>query len=269
MSYSQHLEILQADLASMKNVIVAFSGGADSSFLAHVAHNILGANHCHVVTAVSPSLSISDYQDAANLASEWGFRWSTVETNEMESEQYLINDSDRCGYCKEALMDSLIPIAEQESATVLLGVNLDDLGDHRPGQTVAASHGARFPLVDAGFTKNAVRSTSQELGLRTWDKPAAPCLSSRLPYGTPVTLARLSAVEKAEKSLKQLGFGDLRVRHYDKTARLEIPISEIDNVLLKREEIVAVVQSAGYLYVTLDLEGLRSGNLNQELGAYD
>jgi uncharacterized protein len=148
-------------------------------------------------------------------------------------------------------------------------VNLDDLGDHRPGQEVASSHGARFPLVDAGFTKSAVRTTSQELGLRTWNKPAAPCLSSRLPYGTPVTLARLSAVEKAEKTLKQLGFSDLRVRHYDQTARLEIPISEINEVLSKREEIVAAVQSAGYLYVTLDLEGLRSGNLNQELGAYD
>ncbi len=269
MSYSQQLENLQADLESMKNVIVAFSGGADSSFLAHVAHNTLGPKHCHVVTAVSPSLPVSEYQDAADLASEWGFRWSTVETKEMESAEYLINDSDRCGYCKEALMDSLIPIAEQESATVLLGVNLDDLGDHRPGQAVASSHGARFPLVEAGFTKNAVRSTSQELGLRTWDKPAAPCLSSRLPYGTPVTLARLSAVEKAEKSLKQLGFSDLRVRHYDEIARLEVPISEIDKVLLKREEIVDAIQSAGYLYVTLDLEGLRSGNLNQELGAYD
>lgn len=269
MSHSQQLENLQTNLERMENVIVAFSGGADSSFLAHVAHNTLGPSHCHVVTAVSPSLPKSEYQDAADLASEWGFRWSTVETSEMKSEKYLSNDSDRCGYCKEALMDSLIPIAEQESATVLLGVNLDDLGDHRPGQAVASSHGARFPLVDAGFTKNAVRTTSQELGLRTWNKPAAPCLSSRLPYGTPVTLARLSAVEKAEKTLKQLGFSDLRVRHYDQTARLEIPISEINEVLSKREEIVAAVQSAGYLYVTLDLEGLRSGNLNQELGAYD
>ena len=269
MRYSQQLERLQDELESLKSVVVAFSGGADSSFLAHVAHNTLGPSNCHVVTAVSPSLPITEYQDAADLASEWGFRWSTVATDEMESEEYRMNDSDRCGYCKEALMKSLSPIANEESATILLGVNLDDLGDHRPGQSVASSKGARFPLVEAGFTKNAIRSTSQELGLRTWDKPAAPCLSSRLPYGTPVTLSRLSAVEKAEKSLKNLGFSDLRVRHYEKTARLEVPVSEIEKVLLYRQEIVKAVQSAGYLYVTLDLEGLRSGNLNQELQEYD
>jgi uncharacterized protein len=162
-------------------------------------------------------------------------------------------------------MDVVGPLAKAENGTVVLGVNLDDLGDHRPGQRAAADAGAAFPLVDAGFTKTMIREASRELGLRTWDKPAAACLASRVPYGTTVTLSVLSRVERAEAALHALGFIELRVRHYDDTARLEVPVSELAQVLDRREAVVDAVRSVGYRYVTLDLEGLRSGNLNQAL----
>ena len=149
---------------------------------------------------------------------------------------------------------------------MVLGVNVDDLGDHRPGQRAASERGAAFPLVDAGFTKADVRAWSRRLGLRTWDKPAAACLASRLPYGTPVTLGRLATVEGAEAALRALGFRELRVRHYGDTARLEVPLDRLADVVALRVEVVAAVQAAGYRYVTLDLEGLRSGNLNAALG---
>jgi uncharacterized protein len=162
-------------------------------------------------------------------------------------------------------MDVLGPLAAAEAATVVLGVNLDDLGDHRPGQRAASERGAAFPLVDAGFTKQDVRSWSRQLGLRTWDKPAAACLASRVPYGTPVTVAVLSRVDRAEASVKRLGFGSLRVRHYGDTARLEVPLDDLDELMRQREAVVAAVRACGYTYVTVDLEGLRSGNLNQAL----
>ena len=162
-------------------------------------------------------------------------------------------------------MDAVQPIADAQHATVVLGVNVDDLGDHRPGQHAAAQRGALFPMVEAGLTKEDVRAVSRELGLVTADKPAAACLASRLPYGTRVTLDRLKSVEGAEFGLKQLGFFDVRVRHYDDTARLEVPLSAFPEVMQQRTAVVRVLKDAGYRYVTLDLEGFRSGNLNQAL----
>ena len=175
---------------------------------------------------------------------------------------YRRNDPDRCFHCKDALMDAVAPVAEAEQATVVLGVNVDDLGDHRPGQRAAADRGARFPLVEAGLTKDDVRRCSAELGLVTWDKPAAACLASRLPYGTSVSVDLLGRVERAERGLRALGFADLRVRHYDDLARVEVPSSDFPRVIDGRDEVVAAVRAAGYRYVTLDLEGLCSGNLN-------
>jgi uncharacterized protein len=162
-------------------------------------------------------------------------------------------------------MDALGPLAAAEGATVVLGVNVSDLGDHRPGQAAAAAAGAVFPLVEAGFTKDDIRRWSRELGLRTWDKPAAACLASRLPYGTPVTLGRLAAVESAEASLRALGFGQLRVRHHGDAARLEVEQAALGDVLARREEVVAAVRGAGFTFVALDLEGFRSGSLNRLL----
>jgi uncharacterized protein len=263
------LDALRERLRELGRVVVAFSGGADSALLAHGAHTTLGADRCLVVTAVSPSLAGTERDDCAALAGEWGLRWVEVETSEMQDAAYRLNDGDRCFHCKSALMDVVGPLAEAEgeggSATVVLGVNLDDLGDHRPGQRAAAEAGASFPFVDAGFSKAMVREASRALGLRTWDKPAAACLASRVPYGTTVSVSVLSRVERAEAALHRLGLRELRVRHYDDTARIEVPLDDLAVVVERRTEVVSAVLGAGYRYVTLDLEGLRSGNLNQAL----
>jgi uncharacterized protein len=251
-------------LGPLERVVVAFSGGADSAFLAHVAHELLG-DDALAVTAVSPSLPARELDDCAALAREWGLAWTTVETAELTNDAYVRNDDQRCFYCKDALMDAVAPLAATRQATVVLGVNLDDLGDHRPGQAAAAARGARFPMVDAGLTKADVRAASRALGLRTWDKPAAACLSSRLPYGTPVTIGVLQSVEDAEAALHELGFRAVRVRHYGDLARIEVPVDDLDAVLAARDAVVEGVRRAGYRYVTLDLDGLRSGNLNDTL----
>lgn len=259
------LDRLRRRLHELERVIVAFSGGADSAFLGWMAHDTLGPERCLAVTAVSPSLASSEREVCASLAASWSLRWVEVETDEMADAAYRRNDGDRCFHCKSALMRAIEPFANESGATVVLGVNLDDLGDHRPGQRAAADGGAVFPLVDAGFTKADVRAASRELGLVTWDKPAAACLASRLPYGTEVSVGVLGQVEHAERELKALGFAALRVRHYGDTARIEVPVSELDEVVRLREPVVAAARSAGYRYVTLDLEGLRSGNLNHAL----
>jgi uncharacterized protein len=259
------LEQLRAGLRALAPVVVAFSGGADSAFLAWVAADELG-DGAAAVTAVSPSLATAELDDCARLAQEWGLRWSTVATGELDDERYAANDGERCYWCKRSLMEALGPVAAAAGgATVVLGVNTDDLGDHRPGQRAAAERGARFPLVEAGFSKAEVRAASRALGLRTWDKPAAACLASRLPYGTPVTVGLLGRVERAEAGLRALGLRDLRVRHYGDTARIEVALDELDAALAQRAEVVAAVRGAGYRYATLDLEGLRSGNLNAAL----
>jgi len=258
-------DALEQVIRDIDRMVVAFSGGADSTLLAHAANAVLGPELVHVVTAVSPSLAADERADAEALAGELGLRWSAVETDEMTHAAYRANDADRCAHCKDALMDVLVPIAEAESATVVLGVNVDDLGDHRPGQQAATDRGARFPLVEAGLTKDEVRACSRRLGLRTADKPAAACLASRVPYGTEVTVDVLSGVERAEAALRRLGFDDLRIRHYDDTARIEVPIDRLADVVERRGAVVAAVIASGYRYVTLDLEGLRSGNLNAAL----
>ena len=258
-------DALEQILLDINRVVVAFSGGADSALLAHAANAVLGPERVHVVTAVSPSLAAAERADAEALAGELGLRWSAVKTDEMTHAANRANDADRCAHCKDALMDVLVPIAEAESATVVLGVNVDDLGDHRPGQRAAIDRGARFPLVEAGLTKDEVRACSRRLGLRTADKPAAACLASRVPYGTEVTVDVLSGVERAEAALRRLGFDDLRIRHYDETARIEVPIDRLVDVVDRRGAVVAAVIASGYRYVTLDLEGLRSGNLNAAL----
>jgi len=257
---------LRDRLLELDRVVVAFSGGADSAFLAWVANDTLGPERARAVTAVSPSLAGDEEADCAALAAEWGLEWSTVETHELDRADYVANGSDRCYHCKSELMDILSPVAGSDGATVVLGTNLDDLGDHRPGQRAATERGAAFPLVDAGFTKASVREVSRELGLRTWDKPAAACLASRLPYGTPVTLSALDSAGRAESALRRLGFRQVRVRHYADAARVELEASELAQAVARRDEVVRAVRSSGYRYVTLDLEGFRSGNLNPGTG---
>jgi pyridinium-3,5-biscarboxylic acid mononucleotide sulfurtransferase len=253
---------LDEELVRLGRVVVAFSGGADSAFLAHRAQLVLGNERVHAVTAVSPSLAGSEEADCRSLAEEWQLRWTPVATAEMERAAYRANDIDRCYHCKAELMDVVGPIAESEGATVVLGVNLDDLGEHRPGQAAADERGAEFPMVTAGLTKADIRALSSAAGLRTWDKPAAACLASRVPYGTEVSVGILSRVDRAEAALHALGLGQLRVRHYDDTARIEVELDDLAAVVAQRAAVVEAVKATGYRYVTLDLEGFRSGNLN-------
>jgi len=261
------LAALRAVLGALGDVVVAFSGGADSAFLARVATDTLGAGRVLCVTAVSPSLAPEELADCRALAGEWGLRHLEVATDELADPAYQANDGSRCYHCKASLMEALGPVSATAGpgATVVLGVNLDDLSDHRPGQSAAAERGAVFPLVTAGFTKSDVRQWSRRLGLRTWDKPAAACLASRVPYGTRVTFTTLDAVARAESGLRDLGFRQLRVRHYGDTARIEVPEADLVEMVARREAVSAAVRAAGYRYVTLDLEGFRSGNLNDSL----
>ncbi|MHB1931206.1 MAG: ATP-dependent sacrificial sulfur transferase LarE [Acidimicrobiales bacterium] len=259
------LGALRNRLVGLGAVVVAYSGGVDSALVGHQAAAVLG-DRALAVTATSPSLAPAELDACEATARAWGLRWQAVSTDEMERPEYVANGADRCWHCKSALMDRLVPIAEAEGATVVLGVNLDDLGEHRPGQQAAAGRGAVFPLVDARFSKADVRRCARHLRLEVWDKPAAACLASRIPYGTPVTLGTLDRVGTAEAGLRAIGFGQVRVRHYGELARVEVDVADLGRALQARERVVAAVRGAGYRYVTLDLEGFRSGNLNAAIG---
>ena len=265
MRSSPGLAALRQTLSRLERVVVAFSGGVDSGLLAWTAQEVLGSERTLAVTAVSPSLAPSEHADCRSLAETWGLRWMEVLSDEGSRPEYVANGPDRCYHCKSELMERIAPIAQAEGAVVALGVNVDDLADHRPGQRAARERGAVFPLVEAGLTKALVRDAARQLGLPIWDKPAAACLASRVPYGTPVTLGTLHQVAAAEEALHALGFRALRVRHYGDLARLEFAVGDLERAFADRARIVARVRAAGYRYVTLDLEGLRSGNLNQAL----
>jgi uncharacterized protein len=255
------LERLESELSALGPLLVAFSGGADSALLAYVARRVLGRDAVTCCTAVSPSLARTQLEDCAALAGEWDLNFVGVPTDELARVEYVANGADRCYHCKLELMAILTPLAGALGASVVLGVNLDDLGEHRPGQRAASDAGAVFPFVTAGLSKADVRAVSASLGLRTADKPADACLASRIPHGIPVSIELLGRVGRAEAELRSLGFGQLRVRHHGDVARVELEQHQLALAVELRGEIVQAVQRAGYRYATLDLEGFRSGNL--------
>jgi uncharacterized protein len=260
------LDALRRELAAAGGVMVAFSGGADSAFLLAVAGQALG-ERAVAATGVSPSLAETELADARALAAELGVRHLVVATHEGERPGYLRNGPDRCFFCKDELFEVLGPLAAAEGLALAVGTNTDDLGDHRPGQRAAAEHGVLTPLVAAGFSKAEVRAASRRMGLRTADKPAAACLASRVAYGVQVTPARLSRVERAEALLRSFGLAQLRVRDHGDLARVEVPLDALAGLVEpgRRERLVAGLHDLGFTWVTLDLEGFRSGSMNAAL----
>lgn len=264
------LTCLQHIIRDLRSAIVAFSGGVDSTFVAAVAYDVLGANVL-AVTGVSPSVPASEVEEAKALAAQIGIRHELIDTREMDDPDYVRNNPDRCFHCKDELYSRLAAIAaERGIAAVIDGCNLDDTGDYRPGRRAASDRGVRSPLVEAGLTKADIRELSRQRGLPTWDKPAMACLSSRIPYGTPVTLENLSRVGQAEQYLRSLGVRQLRVRHHvlpsgDPLARIETDEAGLAVLLQHRSETTQRLKELGYLYVTIDLAGYRTGSLNEAL----
>jgi pyridinium-3,5-biscarboxylic acid mononucleotide sulfurtransferase len=254
---------LRRIVSGIPDPVVAFSGGVDSSLLAVVARDVHGGD-MRAVIADSPSLPRDELAAAIRFADDHDLPLRVVRTAELEDPRYRSNESDRCAFCKEALLEAVMTDPLLGSRTILLGVNVDDLADHRPGQRAARDRGARFPLVEARLGKHEVRALARDFHLETWDKPAAACLASRLAYGVPVSEEALNRIEQAEASLRSLGFaGDVRVRDQGSgLARIEVPPERFEDLLARRTEVVEAMREAGFRYVTLDLEGFRSGSHN-------
>jgi uncharacterized protein len=263
----QKLDRLKTLFAEMENALIAYSGGIDSTLIAKIAFDVLG-DRAIAVTAESPSLLPEDLEDARIQAAEIGIAHKVVQTHEMDNPNYSSNPVNRCYFCKSELHDTLKPLAIAWGYPYVVdGVNADDLHDYRPGIQAAKERGARSPLAEVGVTKAEVREISKYLGLPWWDKPAQPCLSSRFPYGEEITIAKLQRVGRAETYLRKLGWRDLRVRSEGDTARIEVLPDRVKDFVMETDlpTLVSAFQSYGFLYVTLDLEGYRSGKLNQVL----
>lgn len=268
---SQELDRKQAVLfgilRNLRRVIVAYSGGTDSAYLAWAAHKVLG-EHAVAVTADSPSIPASHKRDAEAFARACGFSHQFIQTYEFENPDYVKNDKDRCFHCKDELFTQLEAYRKEHgSSHIVYGVNHDDLGDYRPGQRAAKIHEVQAPLVEAGLTKAEIRELSRRAGLSTWDRPAAACLSSRVPYGTPVTTRTIQTIEQGEEAIRALGFKQFRVRFHGELVRIEIASEELPKALNldAARALTSIFRELGFLYVTLDLEGYRQGSLNAAL----
>jgi uncharacterized protein len=262
-------DVLNQHLLSLGRMLVAYSGGTDSAFLAWAAHQVLGGEMLAVI-ADSQSLARFQLADAIAFAHEKGIPLEIIRTDELERAEYVRNDSSRCFHCKDELFSVMEVFAKHRGfATIAYGVNLDDKGDFRPGQIAASQHRVAAPLVEAGLTKGEIRDLARDAGLRIWDKPASACLSSRIEYGRPVTTEALAAVEKGEEALRSLGFRQFRVRHHGDIARIEIAREEMARALNQEmaTEFSRTFKALGFKFVTLDLEGFRSGSMNALLPA--
>jgi pyridinium-3,5-biscarboxylic acid mononucleotide sulfurtransferase len=261
---SSRLDVAREVTRSLGSVLVAYSGGVDSSLLLKLALDELGRERAVAALASSPAYPEAEQEEARELAASLGARLLEVTTAEVELEAYRRNTQDRCFHCKEELFTTLEPLRQSLGlAHLAYGATADDAGDHRPGHGSAVRRGVRFPLLESGMGKSEIRAAARRLGLPNWDKPAFACLSSRIPHGTQVTVAALRQVEAAEAAVKRLGFRQVRVRHHDAVARIEVEPAEIERAVALREQLVAGVRAAGYAFVALDLDGYTTGALNR------